>query len=145
MRLERRNLVAKRVIVKQIVGFGFIVAYIWFNEVYDFASLIFGEEPTPVNWKESLTESVCIAFLGFHIVKYTKKMFRRMKYIEGILPVCAHCKKIRDEKGQWHEIESYISGQSEVEFSHGLCPACVKELYPEHYPQLHKEEEDQIK
>jgi hypothetical protein len=131
MVLERRHLVAKRVIAKQIMGFVFIVAYIWFNEVYDISSLIFGEHPTPINWKESLAESAFIAFLGVHIIKYTKKMFRRMKYIEGILPVCASCKRIRDEKGQWHEIESYICGKSEAEFTHGLCPECVNQLYPE--------------
>ncbi len=59
-------------------------------------------------------------------------MFRRMKYLEGILPVCARCKRIRDEKGQWHEIESFISDQSEAEFTHGLCPECLHELYPEY-------------
>jgi hypothetical protein len=87
MVLEKRHLVAKRVIAKQIIGFVFIEALIWFNEVYDFVSLIFGEEPTPVNWKESLAESIFIAFVGAHIIKYTKRMFRRMKYLEGILPV----------------------------------------------------------
>ncbi len=131
MVLERRHLVAKRVISKQIMGFVFIVTYIWLNEVYDIASLMFGKGPTPVHWKESLAESIFITFLGVHIITYTKKMFQRMRYIEGILPVCAHCKKIRDEKGQWHEIESYICCQSEAEFTHGLCPECVNELYPD--------------
>jgi hypothetical protein len=131
MVLEKRHLIAKRVIAKQVMGLVFILAFIWVNELYDIPSLIFGEDSTPVNWKGSLAESAFIVFLGIHIINYTKKMFRRMKYIEGILPVCAHCKRIRDEKGQWHEIESYICGQSEAEFTHGLCPECVNELYPE--------------
>ncbi|MCK5193294.1 MAG: hypothetical protein KAQ71_05760, partial [Desulfobulbaceae bacterium] len=76
-------------------------------------------------------ESIVIAVLGAVIVIHTKKMLQRMKYLEGILPICASCKKIRDDKGHWHQIESYIRDKSEAEFSHGICPECVKKLYPE--------------
>ena len=51
--------------------------------------------------------------------------------IGGLLPICAHCKKIREDDGSWVSIEKYISDHSEAEFSHGLCPDCVKALYPE--------------
>jgi len=54
-----------------------------------------------------------------------------IKTLSGLLPICAHCKKIRDDKGYWRQIESYIIEHSEAEFSHGICPECAKKLYPE--------------
>jgi len=56
---------------------------------------------------------------------------RETKVLEGILPICGFCKKIRDDKDHWVEIESYISAHSEAEFSHGVCPNCMEEQYPE--------------
>jgi PAS domain S-box-containing protein len=55
----------------------------------------------------------------------------KIKTLSGLLPICASCKKIRDDKGYWRQIESYIKEHSEVDFSHGICPACMKKLYPE--------------
>ena len=49
--------------------------------------------------------------------------------LSGLLPICASCKKIRDDKGYWTQIESYIKDHSEAEFSHSICPDCVKKLY----------------
>lgn len=49
--------------------------------------------------------------------------------LSGLLPICASCKKIRDDKGYWTQIEAYIRDHSEAEFSHSICPECVKKLY----------------
>jgi hypothetical protein len=54
-----------------------------------------------------------------------------VKQLSGFLPICASCKKIRDDEGYWNQIESYISSHSEVQFSHGICPDCVKQMYPD--------------
>jgi DNA-binding response OmpR family regulator len=51
----------------------------------------------------------------------------RVKQLEGIIPICAYCKKIRDDKQSWHQLEIYISDHSEALFSHGACPDCLKE------------------
>lgn len=53
----------------------------------------------------------------------------KVKQLSGFLPICASCKKIRDDKGYWNQIESYIRDHSEAEFSHGLCPDCAKRMY----------------
>jgi PAS domain S-box-containing protein len=55
----------------------------------------------------------------------------QIKKLSGLLPICASCKKIRDDKGYWNQIESYIRDHSEAEFSHGICPDCMKKLYPD--------------
>lgn len=52
---------------------------------------------------------------------------KTIKTLEGILPICCYCKKIRDDKDYWHSIESYVRDRSTVEFSHGICPECFKE------------------
>ena len=54
-----------------------------------------------------------------------------VKTLRGLLPICASCKKIRDDKGYWKQIEGYIAEHSEADFSHGICPECAKELFPE--------------
>jgi PAS domain-containing protein len=52
--------------------------------------------------------------------------------LRNILPICAHCKRIRDDQEYWQSIEEYFKGHLDLDFSHGLCPKCAKELYPEH-------------
>lgn len=54
-----------------------------------------------------------------------------VKVLSGFLPICASCKKIRDDEGNWKQLESYISKRSEAEFTHGICPECARKLYPE--------------
>lgn len=54
----------------------------------------------------------------------------KVKLLSGFLPICSACKMIRDDKGHWRQIESYIRDHSEAEFSHGMCPDCARKLYP---------------
>ena len=57
----------------------------------------------------------------------------QVKRLSGLLPICASCKRIRDEGGGWQQIENYIAVHSEADFSHGICPECARRLYPEVY------------
>lgn len=59
-----------------------------------------------------------------------QKALTEVKILSGLLPICSHCKKIRDDKGYWTQIESYIHEHSEAEFSHGICQECAKKHYP---------------
>jgi len=56
----------------------------------------------------------------------------QIKMLRGMLPICAGCKKIRDDSGYWNQMESYISSHSEADFSHGMCPECIERLYPDY-------------
>jgi hypothetical protein len=69
-----------------------------------------------------------------YLVDRTAAQARRLKVLEGILSICASCKKIQNEKGDFEQMEKYISDHSQVLFSHGLCPECFKKLYPEYLP-----------
>ncbi len=53
-----------------------------------------------------------------------------VKTLSGLLPICAHCKKIRDDHGYWNQIESYMARRTDVEFTHGICPECAKIFFP---------------
>ncbi len=57
----------------------------------------------------------------------------KVKTLSGLLPICSSCKKIRDDKGYWNQIEDYIREHSPADFSHSVCPVCAKRLYPEFY------------
>jgi Na+/melibiose symporter-like transporter len=66
-----------------------------------------------------------------HLIVELKEALRKIKTLSGFLPICATCKKIRDDKGYWNQIESYIETHSEAEFSHSICPDCAKKFYPD--------------
>lgn len=65
------------------------------------------------------------------LIEQLKTALEKVKQLGGLLPICANCKKIRDDNGYWNQIELYIREHSEAEFSHGICPDCAQELYPE--------------
>jgi len=62
-----------------------------------------------------------------------RRALDRLKVLESLIPVCAHCKQIRDEDGSWHEPEVYLREQFQVKFTHGICPACVQRLHPDYF------------
>ena len=59
-----------------------------------------------------------------------------IKTLRGIIPICSHCRQVRDDEGLWKQIEDYIRTHSEAMFSHGICPDCLKKHYPEQYKAI---------
>ena len=64
------------------------------------------------------------------LLEENRRALSEIKILRGILPICAHCKKVRDDEGYWTQLESYIRDHSEAEFTHGMCEDCANELYP---------------
>lgn len=64
------------------------------------------------------------------LLREREKTLSEVKILSGLLPICASCKKIRDDSGYWNQIESYLMTHSQAEFSHGLCPDCMEKIYP---------------
>lgn len=60
-----------------------------------------------------------------------KEALVNVRTLSGFLPICAHCKRIRDDTGYWNQIEAYIRDHSEADFSHGICPECARKHYPD--------------
>jgi len=98
----------------------------WMNVVIDFifviglVIIIVGSIGEMLNSKLSEIEK---------INNELQKALTEIKVLQGILPICASCKKIKDDKGYWHKVESYITDHSEAQFSHGLCEECSEKLY----------------
>ncbi|MFA7382191.1 MAG: hypothetical protein WC001_01940 [Desulfurivibrionaceae bacterium] len=72
------------------------------------------------------------------LIALLQKAIQEVKVLSGFLPICASCKKIRDDTGYWRQIEEYISKHSNALFSHGICPDCSKKLYPELHEEMQR-------
>ncbi len=66
------------------------------------------------------------------LIEELTEALRNIKTLRGLLPICASCKKIRDDQGYWQKVESYICEHTNAAFTHGLCPDCLEQLYPDH-------------
>jgi hypothetical protein len=82
-------------------------------------------------WQESVASESLLRERN-HGLETALTEIRRLR---GILPICASCKKIRDDSGYWHQVEAYLLEHSEVEFSHSICPDCSQKLYPDFFPE----------
>jgi len=69
------------------------------------------------------------------LISELQEALDNVKKLEGMLPICSSCKRIRDDKGKWNELEAYIHEHSEAEFSHGLCHDCAQKIYPKYFPK----------
>jgi len=66
------------------------------------------------------------------VIKELQATIEKVNMLRGLIPICANCKKIRDDQGYWSNVESYIANHAEVEFTHGICPECMEKLYPDY-------------
>jgi PAS domain S-box-containing protein len=80
---------------------------------------------------EDVTERKRIEKKNQKLIIELRKALDEIKILQGIIPICASCKRIRDDSGYWNQLEAYISRYSEAEFTHSICPECVKKLYPD--------------
>jgi hypothetical protein len=76
--------------------------------------------------------TVLFGMLSIYVASL-KRAMREIKTLEGLLPICSSCNKIRTPDDQWHVLETYITDRTEATFTHGLCPECAKRLYPQMY------------
>jgi len=97
--------------------------------------------------------SILIAFFASYVVIKAEKLLvdeknklqkalNEIKTLRGIIPICSHCKQIRDDKGLWKQMEAYIHAHSEAEFSHSICPNCMKKHYPEEYAAIFRDKKE---
>ncbi|MFA5181383.1 MAG: PAS domain S-box protein [Syntrophales bacterium] len=84
---------------------------------------------------EDITERKRVANVLDEERRRLQQTLDEIRTLRGIVPICANCKNIRDDKGYWNQVEKYVSEHSEAEFSHGICPDCAKKLYPDIYQE----------
>jgi hypothetical protein len=105
------------------------------NEIIDIPHYIFHDAPTLYSQR---TGEIIIELSIFFIVMVfeialLKNLYKRIRLLEGFLPICAHCKKIKNTDDRWEQIEQYITKHSLAQFSHSICPDCARLLYPDLY------------
>jgi DNA-binding response OmpR family regulator len=76
------------------------------------------------------------------LINDLQEALANIKTLSGLLPICASCKKIRDDSGYWNQIETYIKNHSDATFTHGICPDCMQKLYPEVYEKMQRMKSD---
>jgi hypothetical protein len=106
--------------VRNAVLFGFVclAAAAWMLELTD----------PPFSWREPLMENLLTVLVGAIVYQYVRRLLRRVRYLEGFLPVCGFCKRIRLDE-DWVTLEEYMHAHSSVRMSHSVCPHCALERY----------------
>jgi hypothetical protein len=114
----------------------------WF--MADYASGHAYSSPGIAGWNALMELAACIVVAGIASIVRTQlraqeklntelfEMVAQIKRLEGLLPICAACKQIRNERGEWELMEKYITAHSEAQFSHSVCPECARKLYPQY-------------
>ena len=74
---------------------------------------------------------IALALWFARLAEHERALRHHVQTLEGLLPICSFCKRIRNEAGEWERLESFISGRSDAQFSHAFCPSCWKTHYPE--------------
>jgi len=131
----KRNMITKTTIIAraisyQLIGYGILLFLIVGDELFDFPHRIFGAPATPANWTEAVIEGIYIVVLCGFTLYLSWRFLKEIKFLEGFLPICSYCKKIRKEE-KWTSLEEYMTDHSEALFSHGLCPECAEKYYGE--------------
>lgn len=93
--------------------------------------LINNKERGSVHVARDITDRKLLEKEREKLITDLQRALDEVKTLHGLLPICASCKKIRGDNGYWNQIENYISEHSHVQFSHGICPDCIKKLYPD--------------
>ena len=127
-----RNRQIRSVFAWQVVILIVFLVLTFTNEVMDLPHFALGDKATTWGQRSGEVTIELVIFSGVFVLEIYlfRKLVRRIKILEGFLPICANCKKIRNQD-QWEQIENYITDHSLVQFSHSLCPECIKKLYPE--------------
>lgn len=129
-----KRIIMKRTMELQLLGFMVLLFLIVGDETLDFPHTLFGAPATPINWAEAIMEGTFVFFLCAFSMLSTRYFIRRVKFLEGFMSICAHCKKIQ-EGDDWVSLEKYMIAHSEAQFSHGVCPECAEKYYGEFLPR----------
>jgi hypothetical protein len=112
-----RNLVARRLVALELIGFALAALSCWVTEYFD----------PPFSLQQVLILTCVMVLLGAFTIQWTRRLFTRIRYLEGFMVVCAACKQIKVDD-QWVTIEHVMTRTSDTQVSDGLCPDCAKAL-----------------
>jgi hypothetical protein len=116
-----------RVLWYECFGFGLILLLSWLNKVVDLPHLVIGGELHASRWRDSAIETVLILLIWAFVHSLTRRLVARLHYLEGMLRVCAWCRKVGHGQ-RWMRLEDYFAEDFNIGTTHGVCPECLKRL-----------------
>jgi len=128
-----RNRQLRMLTISQFAIIIFLLCLTLANEVIDVPHYVFNDAPTLYSQRmgEVFIELFIFALVFTIQTVLFRKLSKRIRILEGFIPICANCKKIRTQEEQWEQMETYITKHSLARFSHSICPDCMKQLYPD--------------
>ena len=127
-----RNKTLRMITISQLAVVLLFLCLTLGNEIVDLPHYLFNDPPTSYSQRfgEIIIElSIFFAVIVTQIVLFIK-LYKRIRFLEGFIPICANCKKIKTTEDEWQQLERYITQHSLAQFSHSLCPDCARQLYP---------------
>ncbi len=115
---------SNRILWVEATAFSLVIVLSWLTEAIRLPHLLYGEAFTP-NWYRALLRTVVIVLIWIWVHLATKKLLRRLHYLEEFLRVCSWCRKI-SYGNEWIEMERYLNSKFATKTSHGMCPDCLR-------------------
>lgn len=118
-----------RILWYEAAGFLTIILLSWVDELLDLPYRLFGSTPHS-EWRESAVETLVVLLVWAVVFRLTRAMLRRLHYLEGLLRMCAWCRKV-DCGSAWVSVEEYFTRKLDTKTSHGMCPDCAAKALAE--------------
>jgi hypothetical protein len=116
-----------RVLWYECFGFGLILLLCWLNKLVDLPYLLVGGEAHASKWRDSAMETVLVLLIWAFVHSLTRRLVARLHYLEGMLRVCAWCRKVGHGE-RWMRLEDYFAEDFKIGTTHGVCPECLQRL-----------------
>ncbi len=136
--------VINRLIWIEAICFALLVVFISVDDEYLIPMVVSANFPYTPKVIAGMLDSLGVILLFLLAIYIQLQVLNKIKMLEGMLSVCAHCKKIRDDKNRWSPIEEYIQERSYADFSHTICPDCGVKLYGDLYLKANGPQEKEI-
>lgn len=121
--MKKQHLYEKVILAIELIGFGLMIAVTWLDEYVDVPFLFFGAVKKSTRPQEFWFEAVTALFVGTAVVLATLWVFRKLRFYEDFIRVCAWCRKVEVDE-EWVAFEDYMKLQHDVKSTHGICPTC---------------------
>ena len=129
-----KNKTLRLIVLCQIIVVALFLVMTVVNEIFDVPHYVFADQATLYSQRAGEILIELLIFLTVLVIQIAlfRSLYKRIRILEGFIPICASCKKIRTKEDQWQQMEEYISLHSLAQFSHSICPDCAKRLYPDY-------------
>jgi|SRR4051812_47309911 hypothetical protein len=111
----------------ECMGFASIIILLWLDEFVGAAQTLFGGEPHVRDWRDCAMTTLMVLYVWAIVFGFTKKMVDHLHYLEGLLRICAWCRKVGHAE-KWMKVEDYFEKDFHIQTTHGMCPECLRKL-----------------